>query len=304
MAINYHKYSTKRNTIMRQVRRVEKNHFKVAEKYHMPTVNELKKMPLSEQRKIIRQSYGFTTSAVRKSAFRYAGVSTKTGKLKPVKVKYSTEVKQSRKIRRKPIRLTEGGRKDIERQAVDYYDQQEQDEFYSFEERNRDKAEVDLARFAKEQPEDFEIWAQMFLDTAPPQDYWNAEQFIEALRNGDAGDHVYSYEEWKSIMGLEPSAGDIFDMKMTGLKTEDPNVADWLQEMYDKYSGAEGEDVILSRLEKAEGGIPDFDLHYQNGEASIGNVLKMARIIKGSALTGAESRALSRALDKDQSMYG
>lgn len=96
MAINYHKYSAKRRTIMQQVRRVEKKHFKVAEKYHMPTVNELKKMPLAEQRKIIRQSQGFTTSGVRKSAYSFAGISTKTGKLKKIKVKY-TKRKKSRK---------------------------------------------------------------------------------------------------------------------------------------------------------------------------------------------------------------
>lgn len=305
MQKNYTAYSKKRKAIMQQVGRLERHGFVVPEKYHLPTVAQLREQTPRQRSATIRRVSKLTTETVRKYSYKLEEITTKTGKVKAKKVSVEAVRKQQRSVSAKK---TYEARKQSRRKAREEYDYSEPKYDVSV---NGSGQVVFVDRKTGEvtTEDDLEFeqklnqWAIDFIDSAPDEDKVNASKYVEAVINGDVPVNVSGYDEWKTTLGIEPTAKNIFNMKMIGLKAESPNTAEWLEEIYQKYSGAKSDDIVRERIENAEGGIPDFDFHYSSNDVSIGAVIKMARIIKGSPISGAEARALAKAVDLDQSDY-
>lgn len=160
------------------------------------------------------------------------------------------------------------------------------------------------AKKKKKQETNFEAWAQEFIDSAPLKDRANAENYVETIREGyyDGGE-TPSYEEWLASLG-EVSSEDSFNNVMgEDIENVAPNTYEYLQDMFKREHSYVGESKMLDRFDSYEGELPELEIYYtsSNGQLMVSatNVKRFASIIKGRPLTGAESRALSKAIEKD-----
>lgn len=148
----------------------------------------------------------------------------------------------------------------------------------------------------------FEQYAQEFIDSAPLSDKYNAEAYIQELREGK---DVGSFEDFIANLEDEPSAMDTFDLKLENLDQVSPETADYMRKFYNRVLSQVGEDEMNRRFANAKE-IPDFDTPYETKTGGhtvgYGAVAKMLSIIKGRPASGAELRALGRAMEKDENL--
>lgn len=320
MAVNYHKYSVKRSSIVKQVKRVESKGYVASEKYHLPTVRELKTMPVSQQKQIMKSASGMTTSAVRRTATRVTV--SDTGKAKKVSYKEDRKVRRSLASKagwetRKAKRKKKEPQKDrVERAAKAYEYKRQYGDYPAWYKEDiaegsalgevpepkkvGELTDNEKRLRAEGKDEAFEQAAQYFIDSTPLDQRLNAEAYIEEVREGH---DVGSYEEYIANLEEEPTARDTFNMKLENLDQVSPATADYMRQFYQQIEVQVGAEELNRRFENADH-IPDFDTPYETktggSTVGFGGVAKMLSIIKGRPLSGAEARALGKALEKDQ----
>lgn len=318
MLRSYSAYSKQRKAIMQQVNRLEKRGYIVKERYHLPTVKELRAMTAKEQANVMRRAKSYTTERVRETAKMPVSETTKTGKTKQVTLTYEKARKRERSKSAKAGAETKRKKKEYQRKKeiaeekykdiADYdYDTMgdiadyEEPSHYEYRDYESDTGEV-IGEVKPKVDEDFERWAQEFIESAPLDDRYNAEAYVDALRQGDVPEGVNGYDEWLESIGEEPSAEDVFNDKLSSLAETSPKTADWLWDLFRREQTKYGIDEVNKRLARWDGDIPDFDKTYSGNDtgANFGNIAKMARIITGKSLSGSQARRLMQAIENDE----
>lgn len=148
-----------------------------------------------------------------------------------------------------------------------------------------------------------EEWQKYVIDTAPPEDKYNVWKYTEAIKNDDWDPAQGGFKSWLASIGEPVSAQEVYNDKLEAVRDQSPSVADWMDNFYKRHQAAVGEDIMNRRFDQAETQIPEFEFFYQTASGqyvpAYRDLAKMASIIKGSPLSGAEARALSKAIDKD-----
>lgn len=148
-----------------------------------------------------------------------------------------------------------------------------------------------------------EEWQKYAIDTAPPEDKYNVWKYTEAIKNDDWVPAQGGFKAWLASIGEPVSAQEVYNDKLEVVRDQAPSVADWMDKFYQRYQAAVGEDIMSQRFDQAENQIPEFEFFYKTASEqyvpAYRDIAKMASIIKGSPLSGAEARALSKAIDKD-----
>lgn len=270
---------------MQQVRRLEKRGYTVLEEYKLPTVKELKTLSPGEQSHYIRRAAQIKTKTVRTSSYKKKRKKTEEGKYRTQKVKYKKAVHEEKSIAAKKAAKTR--KKPIKRPVQTHR-------------KAGELTKAERERRAEGLDEVFETAMQAFLDTVPEDKYYDAEAYVQELREGH---DVGSFEEFLADLDEAPSARETFDIKMENLDQVSPEVADYMRSQLDKYIRNYGEDTINDRFASARE-IPDFDVPYESlaggHTVGYGAIARMLEIIKGAPISGAEARALSKALLKDE----
>lgn len=332
MPRSYSAYSKQRKAIMQQVNRLEKRGYIVKERYHLPTVKELKAMTAKEQASVMRRAKTYTTERVRETAKMPVSETTKTGKTKQVTLTYEKARKRERSKSAKAGAETKRKKKEYQRKKeiaeekykavadydydtmgdiadyeepshYEYTDYESDEEHYEIDE---DTGEV-IGEAKPEVDEAFERWAQEFIESAPLNDRYNAEAYVDALRQGDVPEGVNGYDEWLESIGEEPSSEDYLGGILDTLDQVNPSVADYLRGEADKYRGA-NPNAFEQRFREKEGNLPvinDILGSPRSGGAdygvNYGAITDLMKIITGkTTLSGAQMRAIGKALEQDE----
>lgn len=259
MAKNYSSYSRQRKAIIQQVRRLEKRGYTVPDRYNLPTVKELRSMPKSEAQKIERRAKSYTTKSVRSSSY----------------IKTGTISAETGEIKERKVRYSQAVK--IERQ------------------RSARKAIETRQRKKKKPRRDLDRWAYEFMQGVPDDLQWDGEQYVDAVKKGYGG----SFGEYLSEAGEQPDSIEVFNKKLEVLRDSDTATADELERLFNNEWQAVGESKMIDRFLQHEGKLPEFDYHYDSGHLDTTEVLKMAQIITGKPLSGAQAKRLRDAIDKD-----
>lgn len=286
MAKNYSKYSQQRKAIVQQVRRLEARGYSVPERYHLPTVSELKKMSPKDQNNVMRRAKGYTPAKVRVASKLIVTETTKKGNIVTKAISYARgRIRERREAAKKAVatrKATEHARKEYglpKRYKV-----------------NPETGEVTEKKPRKTSAKSEEATEEEGYDDVVESE--NRRLFDEMKEEGRIDEDV-DFDEWFNDQPDQPTGSSYIDSMEAYLQANgDTDSASFLREMYNRYYGADPEG-----FEERMGGenLPDLgDFYYED---SSGNVhydvnayIKLLKQMKDGPLSARESRKLSDVL--------
>lgn len=269
-------YSSNRSAVMKQVRALEKKGFTIADRFRLPTVKEMKKLSAKEQANVARRAAYYVNKGAAKQV-KASAYKVIDGKKRSYSEAVNISRLQKARERRKPIG-------DKKRKLVPIT-------WYGGEPEGGTGVKKSVSRTQLEN----ELTGNYGDFFTPTEIKAYVDEVFDRGYKGSFLQYVYD-------AGEEPDAKNIFAEKLGVLQENAPQTAKILQDMFNRQLSY-GEALMNQRFSEADE-IPDFESYYtdKNGEYhafNVGNIYKMAKLIKGKPLTAAEMRALQEAMNQD-----